>query len=191
MTHQTLLILDALGIVRFCNNPHLFGSETAQLYGKPLASLMPTLLLGEATPGDNVAYARHWWADGPWQGHQLATVDGRSVSLAVCLRAVVIDRKDCLLVMLRNPPLPATRWREIQRLFQSAGNWAEAGLITALEAVATYVSRAFEKIAGYGRSEIAGDDEQATHCAAAERDAGEPIRSHVSCSTALRASRDA
>jgi hypothetical protein len=173
MAEQSLLILDALGVIRFCNDPLLFGGGTEQLYGHPLTSLIPTLLLGDETPSYNIAYAEFWWADGPWKCHSLRTLDGRCQAVEVCLRAIVIDRKSMLLAILRSPPLPATESWEFARLLQSAGIWAGARLITALDGVAKYGNRAFEKLTGYGRRDIVGNDSAGAHFLATRRDTGE------------------
>jgi PAS domain S-box-containing protein len=156
MTDRTIVILDALGTIRYCSDPLLFGGNAEQLCGRPLAALIPTLALKDRQPGYNVSYAQVWWSDGPWRYHALRTLDGRSLSREVCLRTVVIDRKQRLLVVLRSPPEPARQSRSMQRLFLAAETWVESCFITALDGVIAYANSAFERLTGYRRADITG-----------------------------------
>jgi hypothetical protein len=124
MTDQTLLILDTHGIVRCCSDPGLFGGDADQLHGKPLVSLIPTLLLRENAPDYNLAYAKSWWANGSWHCHTLHTLDQRWVNLEICLRTLMLEDVHYLLVILQRAPPPARGAAETRRLLQSATTWA-------------------------------------------------------------------
>jgi hypothetical protein len=124
MTDQTLLILDTHGIVRCCSDPGLFGGDADQLHGKPLVSLIPTLLLRENAPDHNLAYAKSWWANGSWHCHTLHTLDERWVNLEICLRTLMLEHVHYLLAILQRAPPPVKGAPEARRIFQSATTWA-------------------------------------------------------------------
>ncbi|MER2625081.1 MAG: sensor domain-containing diguanylate cyclase [Accumulibacter sp.] len=155
-TEDALLLLDATGIIRYCSKPFLFGGEAGQLQGRLLASLIPTLLLRRTTPGYNIAYARFWALQMPWQRHTLVTLDQRHQDVDIGLRAVVLNGRHSLLVTIRPVPASDAGSRHLQRLLDGAESATEIYLVTDLSGTITYVNPAFEKVTGYRSRDVLG-----------------------------------
>lgn len=104
---QVFLLLDARGLVRFCNDARALRTQEGELLGKSIAEFLPGLPLRATTPGYNVAYVRFTYADDCRRRLTLKLPSGASRPVDVAVRPIQVDRGHCLLVQLRLVREPA------------------------------------------------------------------------------------
>lgn len=101
--HQrhAVLIVDALGVIRFATTRQIFGWDDAALTDTPLQALIPSLPVRENTPGYNVAYVRLSFAGQGWQRHRALCADGRELRVELSVRMIPVGRSFAMLVAIR------------------------------------------------------------------------------------------
>lgn len=104
---KVFLLLDARGLVRFCNDARALRTQEGELIGKSITEFLPGLPLRATTPGYNVAYVRFTYADDCRRRLTLQMPSGASRPVDVAVRPILVDRGHCLLVQLRLVHEPA------------------------------------------------------------------------------------
>ena len=104
---QVFLILDARGLVKFCNDARALRTQEGELLGKSITGFLPGLPLRATTPGYNIAYVRFSYADDSRQRLMLKLPSGASRPVDVAVRPIFVDRGYCLLVQMRFVREPA------------------------------------------------------------------------------------
>lgn len=154
---QATLILDARGVIRHCGaaGARLFGAGAEELVETSITSLIPDLVINEASPaGGSPANGRH--TEGKWRRHLVSGRDGHAFLIDAALSRMNMGTQH-LLVMTLARPAPASRGDEhLQRLLQRLEQSAEAAVVTDTNGLIEQVNPAFEALTGYASRESIG-----------------------------------
>jgi len=153
---DTLLIVSPEGTISGCNAAicALLGCSERDLIGKPAEAFIGTWSAGERTILDEVKEA------GAIRNRELhyAARDGRAVPMLFSASPMFGegDRFEGVVCVAQDATARKQAEEELARLGMAVEQAGEAIIITDAEGTIQYVNPAFERISGYGRSEVMG-----------------------------------
>ena len=102
------LILDEVGNICSCGTAagKLFGGKPADYYmGKPISSLIPSLVLSNTSQSYSARYLAHLCADGGWRKFDAVDLMGHGFSIEIKLSLVETKNQGVFLLNVRHPKL--------------------------------------------------------------------------------------
>ena len=99
------LILDEMGNIRSCGTAacRLFGGNLADYMGKPISSLIQSLVLSNTSQSYSARYLAHLCADGGWRKVEAVDVMGREFAIEINLSLVETKTQGVYVLNVRRP----------------------------------------------------------------------------------------
>jgi len=153
---RALLLLDEVGIIKYCSPAVLSGFGMQALVGQPVTNLLPEFPIGQSASRQNLAYVLSRFRAAQWLAFSGQDSQGRKLCLEATLMALELDERSVLLLELRTPSTHADEDEKLRRFQEASELSVDAIAITDTEGQIIYVNPAFESLTGYSKDELLG-----------------------------------